>query len=159
MQIRAARPDDASVLASFNAAMALETEDKQLDPDVLRAGVEALLGDPARGRYLVAERDGEVVGALAVTLEWSDWRNGWFWWIQSVFVSRAARRGGVYRALYEESEVKRSMVGALTERLFRGDAAELVNHLLAEREIEPAELERLKQRIEERQRQDAEDAR
>ena len=65
----------------------------------------------------------------------------------------------VYRALYEETEVRRSMVGALTERLFRGDAAELVNHLLSEREIEPAELERLKKRIEERQRQDAEDAR
>jgi predicted transcriptional regulator len=65
----------------------------------------------------------------------------------------------VYVPRYGESAVKRSMVGALTERLFRGDAAELVNHLLAEREIEPAELERLKQRIEARQRQDAEDAR
>jgi len=78
---------------------------------------------------------------------------------RGVVEHETAGRQFVYRALYEETEVKRSMVGALTERLFRGDAAELVNHLLTEREIEPDELERLKARIEERQRRDAEDAR
>lgn len=77
---------------------------------------------------------------------------------RGVVEHETAGRQFVYRARYGESAVKRSMVGALTERLFKGDAAELVNHLLAEREIEPAELERLKRRIEAQQRGDGEDA-
>src|SRR4051794_2531126 len=99
--IRAARAADAEVIAEFNRRMALETENKTLDPNVLSAGVQAMLQDPARGRYFVAEMSGEVVGQLGVTLEWSDWRNGNFWWIQSVYVAQTARRQGVFRALYQ----------------------------------------------------------
>jgi len=98
--VRDARPTDLEALVRFNAAMARETEDLVLDPARLRAGVARALGDPARGRYLVAERDGRVAGALLLTREWSDWRDGWFWWIQSVYVEPAARRHGVYRALH-----------------------------------------------------------
>jgi GNAT superfamily N-acetyltransferase len=98
--IRAAAPTDLDVLVGFNAAMAQETEGKHLDPARLRPGVAAVLCDPARGRYRVAEQDGRVVGALLVTLEWSDWRNGWFWWIQSVYVRPEARGRGIYRALH-----------------------------------------------------------
>src|SRR5262245_5761823 len=101
VRIRPATPADLDVLFEFNAAMALETEGKQLDPARLRAGLSAVLADPARGRYRVAELHGRVVGALLITLEWSDWHNGWFWWIQSVFVRREARGGGIYRALHE----------------------------------------------------------
>ncbi len=101
MNIRSAGPTDVDVLVRFNAALASETEDRQLDLDLLRAGVETLLADGAKGRYLIAERAGEVLGALAVTTEWSDWRNGWFWWVQSVYVDASARRQGVYSALYE----------------------------------------------------------
>jgi ribosomal protein S18 acetylase RimI-like enzyme len=68
---------------------------------VLAAGVRAVLDDPARGVYFVAERAGEVVGQTMITTEWSDWRNGWLWWIQSVYVCADARRQGVFRALYE----------------------------------------------------------
>ena len=85
----------------MNAAMALETEGVELDPVRLKAGVQAVLDDPSKGFYLLAERDGQTVGQLMITTEWSDWRNGTFWWIQSVYVLAAHRRTGVYRALYD----------------------------------------------------------
>jgi ribosomal protein S18 acetylase RimI-like enzyme len=100
MQVRLATPQDAPVLVEFNAAMALETEQKELLPDVIGAGVHSLLGNPAAGFYLVAEKDDRVVGSLMITKEWSDWRNGTFWWIQSVYVRPEFRRQGVYRSLY-----------------------------------------------------------
>jgi ribosomal protein S18 acetylase RimI-like enzyme len=99
MRIRLATPADAGVLIEFNAAMALETEGKELLPDVIGAGVHSLLANPAAGFYVVAERDGPV-GSLMITKEWSDWRNGTFWWIQSVYVRPEFRRQGVYKGLY-----------------------------------------------------------
>jgi GNAT superfamily N-acetyltransferase len=99
--VRRATPADAPVLVEYNREMALETEGKVLDPAVLTAGVAAVLADPHKGAYFVAELDGAVVGQLSVTTEWSDWRNGWLWWIQSVYVRADARRRGVFRALYE----------------------------------------------------------
>jgi len=102
--VRAAAFADAAVIADFNRAMARETEGKELDPDRLAAGVAAVFREPARGAYRVAERHGEVVGCLLLTPEWSDWRNGTFWWIQSVYVRADARRGGVFRALYGSVE-------------------------------------------------------
>ena len=99
MRIRLATPADAGVLIEFNAAMALETEGKELLPDVIGAGVRSLLGNPAAGFYLLAEQD-SAVGSLMITKEWSDWRNGTFWWIQSVYVRPQFRRQGVYKNLY-----------------------------------------------------------
>jgi ribosomal protein S18 acetylase RimI-like enzyme len=99
MRIRLATPADAGVLIEFNAAMALETEGKELLPDVIGAGVRSLLGNPAAGFYLLAEQD-SAVGSLMITKEWSDWRNGTFWWIQSVYVRPEFRRQGVYKNLY-----------------------------------------------------------
>ena len=98
--IRPATTDDAETIARFNRQMAEETEDKPLDPATVRRGVQAVFDDPGRGFYLVAERAGTVVGSLMVTTEWSDWRNGVFWWIQSVYVRPADRRTGVYTALH-----------------------------------------------------------
>ena len=99
MRIRLATPDDAAVLIAFNVAMALETEGKELLPEVIGAGVRSLLGNRAAGFYVIAEED-RAVGSLMVTNEWSDWRNGSFWWIQSVYVRPESRRRGIYRALY-----------------------------------------------------------
>ena len=99
MRIRLATPVDAGVLIEFNAAMALETEGKELLTDVIGAGVRSLLGNPAAGFYLLAEQD-SAVGSLMITKEWSDWRNGTFWWIQSVYVRPEFRRQGVYKNLY-----------------------------------------------------------
>lgn len=101
LTLRCADPRDLDVLVEFNAAMAMETEALNLGRERLRAGVAALLADPAKGRYRVAERAGEVVGALMLTREWSDWRCGDWWWIQSVYVRPDARRAGVFRAMFD----------------------------------------------------------
>lgn len=101
VEVRPARSDDLVLLARFNSALARETEGKALDAARLTRGIERVLSDPGRGRYFVAELGGQVVGALLVTAEWSDWRDGWFWWLQSVYVAPEARRSGVYRALHE----------------------------------------------------------
>jgi ribosomal protein S18 acetylase RimI-like enzyme len=101
VRIRDARPEDRDVLVAFATAMARETEGKELDAATLRAGVAALLADPRKGRTFLLEEDGEVVATLMLTDEWSDWRNGWFWWIQSVYVRPASRGRGHYRRLHE----------------------------------------------------------
>lgn len=98
--IRPAAAADVAHLVEFNRAMAAESEDKGLDTQVLERGVRYLIDHPAEGFYLIAERAGVPVGTLMVTYEWSDWRNGRFWWIQSVYVVPAERRRGVYRALH-----------------------------------------------------------
>ena len=100
LRIRAAYPREIPTLIEFNRAMARETEAKELDPGRSQRGVEAVFAEPARGTYYVALRGEELVGALLLTSEWSDWRNGVFWWIQSVYVVPSARRAGVFRALY-----------------------------------------------------------
>jgi GNAT superfamily N-acetyltransferase len=99
--IRGALPSDIEVLASNHRAMALETENKTLDVDTTLRGTRAVLEDSVKGFYLIAERDERMVGQLLVTFEWSDWRAGNFWWIQSVYVVPDARRTGVYRALHD----------------------------------------------------------
>jgi len=93
---------DADAIAAYNAAMAFETEGKELIPEVIGAGVRRLIESPQLGFYLVAEHEGRVVACLMITNEWSDWRNGLFWWIQSVYVHVDFRRRGVYRRMYEE---------------------------------------------------------
>ncbi len=98
--IRAAGEGDVALLAGWARAMALETEHKTLDPGTVARGIAAVLAEPRRGRYLVAERDGAPAGTLMLTYEWSDWRCGDWWWIQSVYVDPAHRRRGVYAALY-----------------------------------------------------------
>jgi GNAT superfamily N-acetyltransferase len=124
--VRAATRADADTLAQFNRAMADETEDKALDPETVRNGVEALFDDPSRGFYLVAEAEGRLVGSLMITTEWSDWRNGRFWWIQSVYVRPDARRRGVYRALHRAVRRRardRTDVCGLRLYVERGNAA------------------------------------
>lgn len=98
--IRSATMADAARIAAFNQAMALETEGKELDAQVALAGVQQALADSSRAAYYLAEVDGVVAGQTMVTLEWSDWRNGFFWWIQSVYVEPRFRRLGVFRALH-----------------------------------------------------------
>jgi ribosomal protein S18 acetylase RimI-like enzyme len=100
IRVREARRDDLETLARWAEAMAWETEQKRLDPITVRRGIAVLFDAPARGRYFVAERHGAAAGALMLTHEWSDWRNADWWWIQSVYVDPAQRRGGVYRALH-----------------------------------------------------------
>jgi ribosomal protein S18 acetylase RimI-like enzyme len=104
ISVRLATREDAEFLVRGNAQMALETENLSLDFDRLRSGVHAVFDDPVRGFYLVAEIDRTRVGQMMITYEWSDWRNGVFWWIQSVYTVPESRRRGVFRALYAHAE-------------------------------------------------------
>jgi ribosomal protein S18 acetylase RimI-like enzyme len=99
LRVRLALPDDRDTIAEFNCRLAEESEAKQLDIATVRAGVAALLADPGKGRYFVALRDNRLVGQLMHTWEWSDWRNGQIWWLQSVYIVPECRRQGVFRAL------------------------------------------------------------
>ena len=101
MIIRTAKAADAASLVEFNQAMALETEGRRLDAPTLESGVKAVFEDEKKGFYVVAETDGRIVGGLMITFEWSDWRNKWFWWIQSVYILPEFRGQGIYRKLYE----------------------------------------------------------
>lgn len=104
VSIRDARRGDVDTIADFNARLARETEDLTLEPGIVSAGVLAVVENPSRGRYWVAEFDGHIVGQIQITFEWSDWRNGMLWWIQSVYVHPDYRRRGVYTALYRHVE-------------------------------------------------------
>jgi GNAT superfamily N-acetyltransferase len=99
--IRPATPADAAIIAEYNRRLALETEHKTLDPATLAAGVAAVFADPARGFYTVADQAGQVVGQTLITFEWSDWRNGWYWWLQSVYVAETHRGAGLFRRLFD----------------------------------------------------------
>ncbi len=106
MKIRLAQQNEVPDLVDFNQAMAFETEGKQLENEILRKGVEAVFADEKKGFYVVAESENKIVGGLMITYEWSDWRNKWFWWIQSVYILPDFRGQGIYRKLAEFVEEK-----------------------------------------------------
>ena len=130
--VRAAAASDAPQIAAFNLSMALETEQLKLDENTLRAGVAAVFSDPERSsaRYFVAETPSTssplpspsspaaVAACAMVTFEWSDWRHGRVWWLQSVYCAPQHRRKGVFKAIYDfiKGEAKRE--GAKGLRLY-----------------------------------------
>lgn len=99
--VRNARLRDIPALTDFNLTMAQETENKVLSAAKVKAGMSAVVRHPGHGFYLVAELNGRIAGSLLITREWSDWRDGVFWWIQSVYVPPEFRKRGIYRALYD----------------------------------------------------------
>jgi len=118
LHVRPGSVADVDVIADFNQRLAFESEGKTLDPEILRRGVAAMLADPSKGLYFVAEDDGVLVGQASVTYEWSDWRNGWVWWLQSVYEGSDARRRGVFRALYDHICRAGRDAGAIGLRLY-----------------------------------------
>ncbi len=102
INIRTTTLADAAIISEFNQLMALETENKKLQQEVIDRGVRRLMQQPEYGFYLIAEVSGQVAGTCMVTKEWSDWRDGLFWWVQSVFVKPNFRKQGVYTAMYNE---------------------------------------------------------
>lgn len=119
MIIRDAGIEDAATIAAFNTAIAAETEDHVLDPELIAGGVVAILADNSKGRYWVAEIGGDIVGQIMVTYEFSDWRNGVIWWIQSVYIRKDQRRKGVFSALYRHVEsLSRTDEGVAGIRLY-----------------------------------------
>jgi ribosomal protein S18 acetylase RimI-like enzyme len=105
--VRPARQEDADTIVAFSTAMALETEGRTLDESRLRKGTLSLLASPEHGFFMVAELpqadQPQIIGQLMITYEWSDWRNGLFWWVQSVYVHPEWRRQGVYRRMHSET--------------------------------------------------------
>lgn len=101
MNIRKALNKDIDVIARYNYNLAYETENKILDMNILTKGAEAIIKDENKGIYHVCEINGEVVGQIMYTFEWSDWRNGTFLWIQSAYVNKEFRGMGVFKALYK----------------------------------------------------------
>ncbi|HEX4588496.1 MAG TPA: GNAT family N-acetyltransferase [Gemmataceae bacterium] len=102
LTVRSATPEDVQVIAEYNRRLARETEHLELDLATVSAGVAAAVADPDRkGPYFLACDGADVVGQMQVTFEWSDWRNGWFWWVQSVYVRSDYRGRGVFRMLYD----------------------------------------------------------
>ena len=119
MTTRPATRADIPTIVSFNIGIAAETEDHQLDPDIVTPGVTRFFDDSAYGFYTVAESEsGDVIGCLLITYEWSDWRNGLFWWIQSVYVWPQHRRSGCYRRLYAAVKEEARAAGAAGLRLY-----------------------------------------
>ena len=119
IRIREGALSDAPLVADFNLLLAEESEGLRLDEALVQASVAAVLKDPAKGLYYIAEVEGEVVGQLMITYEWSDWRNGNIWWIQSVYVKPEFRRAGVFRALFHHLQsLARTQKDVCTLRLY-----------------------------------------
>ena len=117
--IRRARPGDLEMIVEYNRRIAAETEDTELDLAILRPGVAAALADESKCLYFVAESaDGRIIGQTMITFEWSDWRNGFVWWIQSVYVAAEWRRRGVFTALYAAVETQCRTAGGAGIRLY-----------------------------------------
>ena len=111
--VRRAVFNDLATIVAFNQAMASETEDRMLPEETIKAGVEGLFYSPQYGFYMVACDQNEVVGSLLVTFEWSDWRNGIIWWIQSVYIKPQWRRRGIYRKLYKHVKTLAAAQGSV----------------------------------------------
>lgn len=118
VQVRLAGLEHVNALVDFNLAMALETENRALDPGRVSSGVNEVLASKGKGFYIVAEYTGRTVGGLLVTYEWSDWRNGYFWWIQSVYVIPTYRKLGVYRSMHRYVTLEARRGGACGLRLY-----------------------------------------
>ncbi len=118
LAIRSARIEDAAVIVDFNHRLALESEGKQLDHATLTRGVDTVLRDPRLGHYFVATAGDRVVGQMMITEEWSDWRNGRIWWLQSVYVDQAWRGRGVFRLLLNKVVAQGRDAGVIGLRLY-----------------------------------------
>ena len=150
MEIRLANNSDAAALVAFNQAMAHETEGKTLDEGKITPGVAAVFEDQKKGFYVVAEQDEKIVGGLMVTCEWSDWRNAWFWWIQSVYILPEARGTGLYRRMYDFVKERAREAGNVcgfrlyvetdnthAQRVYSGVGMSQSHYLMYEEESEP----------------------
>ncbi|HEX8521992.1 MAG TPA: GNAT family N-acetyltransferase [Tepidisphaeraceae bacterium] len=149
-KVRRGELRDLETIVDFNSRMATETEHLALDRATLTDGVRAALVDENKGIYFVAELDGRVVGQLMITHEWSDWRNGDIWWIQSVYVHPDYRKGGVFRSIFTEVEASARAAGAVGVRLYvekENHSAQqtyerlgmkITDYLIAEKMLSPA---------------------
>lgn len=139
IEVRQAIVGDRDRLVEWNAAMAMETEQRSLSRQTLEQGVAAVLADSNKGFYLVAERDGRALGGLLVTYEWSDWRNTSMWWLQSVYVEPDARGQGVFRALFAHVREQAQADGAASLRLYVERDNQLAQKVYEAHRMQPSE--------------------
>jgi GNAT superfamily N-acetyltransferase len=118
IMVRNAEETDWATIAEFNRALAAETEDKALDWDTVASGVRKVLADQDKGRYFIAEAAGRIVGMTMITYEWSDWRDGWIWWIQSVYVHPEYRGQGIFGRIYRHIEACAAEAAVRAVRLY-----------------------------------------
>ena len=118
IEVRKADITDLDIIIANNIEMAQETENKTLDKSTISHGVEEVLHNPNLGWYYLAEIDRHNAGQLMITREWSDWRNGYFWWIQSVFVHKTHREKGVYNSLHKHVVARAKKMGVVGLRLY-----------------------------------------
>ena len=116
--IREAEITDADTIISFQQQMAIETEGMELRHEIISAGVRAVFDDPSKGTYYIAEDNGEIAGSFLITPEWSDWRNCYIWWFQSVYVLPLYRRKGIFSIMYNETRKQAESEGAGGLRLY-----------------------------------------
>lgn len=139
IDVRPGITSDRDRLVEWNAAMAMETEQRSLSRQTLEQGVDAVLADSNKGFYLVAECDGRALGGLLVTYEWSDWRNTRMWWLQSVYVEPSARGQGVFRALFDSVCEQAQADGAACLRLYVERDNHLAQKVYEARHMRPSE--------------------
>jgi GNAT superfamily N-acetyltransferase len=139
LRVRRATPADAAIIVEFNERLAAESEGKSLDRAILAPGVATALADEHRCLYFLGEDSGRVLGQMMVTYEWSDWRNGWIWWIQSVYVRAEARRQGVFKALYEHVSQAAREQGVVGLRLYVDQTNEVAKKTYARLGLGPTE--------------------
>lgn len=101
VEIRKAEISDILIIKGFQLLLALESEGISLDQDILQKGIQAVFDDGEKGQYYLAVKEGKAIATLLITREWSDWRNGTVWWIQSVYVEKQHRKSGVFKKMYE----------------------------------------------------------
>ena len=101
IEVRNANPEDIPYIIEFQKQMALETEELTLDDQKINKGVEAVFDNPEKGFYIVTTSNSQVVASMLITTEWSDWRNGYFLWIQSLYVISSFRKQGIFRNMYQ----------------------------------------------------------
>lgn len=118
VQIKQGTLHEVCDIAQFQVDMAFESENTLLDINTLIPGVKAAITDPQKGTYLVAIDNGQAIGSLLLTKEWSDWNNSYYWWIQSVYVKPEHRRKGIYRSLYAKAKEMARQDGAAQIRLY-----------------------------------------
>jgi GNAT superfamily N-acetyltransferase len=118
IEVRKADITDLDIIIANNVEMAQETENKTLDKSTISHGVEEVLHNPNLGWYYLAEIDRHNAGQLMITREWSHWRNGYFWWIQSVFVHKTHREKGVYNSLHKHVVARAKKMGVVGLRLY-----------------------------------------
>ena len=101
IQVRLSNEYDKTVIAEFQIKMANETEQLELDKDTVNKGVESVFRDPQKGKYYVATENEVIIASMLITYEWSDWRNNWVFWLQSVYVLPEKRGQGIFKQMYD----------------------------------------------------------